>query len=453
MKHASTDPRWPLWFWALQLIPACVFIAYGVWRLKIGLNVEGTNLTSVLVVCLGGLWSVVVLAGLLMPNARRWLVQSRREWCLSAILSIVCLAVADLVLSLTGVVPTVDEQRARSLGYSYGKFTSYRLVPKKIPTVDGRVMHINNRGLRGAEIVPQKPAGHTRIIFLGGPYVFDFHGGNWPEMVGDLLKRRGRDVEVLNAGVPGYNSTHAQAALLTDYWILQPDIVFMCNAWNDVKYFARLNPAAPYRGLPPNEPISWRKDWRIYPTGIDRLFTASSIYRKFRDGLVRFLITEEGFKIYGVGFDDWRPENPDAFGIWGPQQYRLTLEVIAEITEQIHAQLVLCKQTRRSPGPGSAGVEVRDYTLRNTGLSQSALTRAYEVCDAVIDDIAQARDIFVVDMDKALSDRAEYFHDPVHFNPVGSAAAAQFVARQLDSHFFSDLNPQPAAPKTHLKTP
>ena len=453
MNHADTEPQWPLWIWALQLIPIGGVTAYGVIRLKLVFKDADAERITVLILCLSGIWTAVVLTALLKPNARRWLVRRRREWCLSAISAVVCLAVGDLVLSLTGVVPTVAEQRANSLGYSYGEFTSYRLVPKKIPTSDERAIHINKRGLRGAEIVPEKPADRIRILFLGGSHVFDFHGGNWPGMVEDLLTGRGHNVEVLNAGVPGYNSTHAQAALLTDYWILQPDIVFMCSAWNDVKYFARLSPASPNRGLPPNEPISWRKDWRIYPTGIDRLLTSSSIYRRFREGLVRFLITEEGFKIFGAGSDHWRPDNPDAFGAWGPQQYRLNLEVIAEISEQIQAQLVLCKQARRSSGRGTSGIDVHDYTLRNTGLSQSALTRAYEACDAIIDDIARARDVFVVDMDKALSQRADYFHDAVHFNPMGSAAAAQFVAKQLDTLFFDDPDSQPATPETHATTP
>ncbi|MCZ6771139.1 MAG: hypothetical protein O7G83_04000, partial [Proteobacteria bacterium] len=260
MNQAGAEPRWPLWIWGLQLFPAGGLLAYGGWRLRFALAGNGADLISILILCCAGLWLALVMTGLLTATARWWLVQRRREWCLSALTTIICLVIADLVFTMTGLVPTVEKQRAHSLGYSYGEFTGYRLVPKDVKVDGGPAIHINRRGLRGAEIIPEKPAGRTRIVFLGGSHVFDFHGGGWPGIVGDLLKGQGRDVEVLNAAVPGYSSTHAQAALLTDLWILQPDIVFMCSAWNDVKYFARLNPAAPFRGLPPIEPISWRKD-------------------------------------------------------------------------------------------------------------------------------------------------------------------------------------------------
>lgn len=77
---------------------------------------------------------------------------------------------------------------------------------------------------------------------------------------------------------------------------------------------------------------------------------------------------------------------------------------------------MLCKQARRTVGAGRSGAETREYALTNTGLSQSPLTRAYRACYDVIDDIARMRDVFVIDMDTALSDRGDYFHDAVHFN-------------------------------------
>ncbi len=50
------------------------------------------------------------------------------------------------------------------------------------------------------------------------------------------------------------------------------------------------------------------------------------------------------------------------------------------------------------------------------------LTILLHLAPGDLNNIARARDLFVVDMDTVLSDHAEYFRNAVHFNPVGSAA-------------------------------
>jgi len=130
------------------------------------------------------------------------------------------------------------------------------MVPKDILVDDGTPIHIDKRGFRGPGISTVKPPGTTRIVFLGGSHVFDYLGGSWPMMAGDELRGRGREIEVISAGVPGHGSTDSLAKLLTDIWGLAPDIVFFCQAWNGIKSFTRLSPALPYRGRPPEEPVS-----------------------------------------------------------------------------------------------------------------------------------------------------------------------------------------------------
>ena len=142
----------------------------------------------------------------------------------------------DVLVTALGWSPTVAEQRAHSITYTFGPFTSYRLIPKKILVKGGDPIHINRRGFRGAEIVGKKKPGNSRIVILGGSQVFDYNGGDWPAMLGEELRRRGHDVDVINAGVPGHDTTRSLVKLLTDIWTLEPDVIVLCQAWNDIKY-------------------------------------------------------------------------------------------------------------------------------------------------------------------------------------------------------------------------
>jgi len=266
-------------------------------------------------------------------------------------------------------------------------------------------------------------------------------------MVGDELRNRGHKVEVINAAVPGHNSTDSLGKLLTDIWLLDPDLVFLCHTWNDVKYFSALIPANPYRGLPPLEPVSWEIDWRLHPAGLDRLLSVSSIYRWIRVALIQFLITEEGRNIQvhqavpGVldrtSQRSDAPEQPDESRNSkpaGPRQFALNLRLIAALIREIGAELVLCRQARLESGSGTTGMSVENYAFRNTQLSLAELERAFATSNEAIDSLAVEEDLEVVDIHAALSSEARFFHDGIHFSPEGSHAVSVFVADALEDN-------------------
>lgn len=350
--------------------------------------------------------------------------------CLSAVVIVLCLAATDVALSLSGLVPTIEDQRARSIAYSFGLQTRHRLVAKDILVGDGGAIHINRRGFRGREIDTRKDPGVVRILFLGGSQVFGFRGGDWPSTVGEKLRRLGYAVETINAGVPGHTTFDSLGKLLADAWTLEPDIIVLCQAWNDIKYFRWLTAETPYRGPAPTRPLSWRKDWRLYPDGVDRVLSFSSIYRQFRWGIANLFYFEEGDR--RINADD--PAGPDnSITPWGPKQYRLNVNLIADLAESIGAELVICKQAKLATagGGGEAQKAAREYGRRNTGLVQKALMRAFATTYSIIDKIAEVRGIGVVDMNGALSGRKTYFRDGIHFSVAGGRAASELVAETL----------------------
>jgi lysophospholipase L1-like esterase len=419
------SPKWPLCLWSLQLLPSAFLVYFAIWRMNVGEAILSDPIVTLSALAVGGIWSLLVLASLLARRSRTWLVARRRDWSLSVLVIALCLVVADAALTAFGLVKTVASQRAESIEYTAATFTRFRLVPKDVVMPGDAPVHINNRGYRGPEIAARKRDGQIRMVFLGGSQVFDFYN-DWPGMAGEALRGRGLDVEVINAGAPGHDSTDSVGKLLTDVWTLEPDILFLCNAWNDIKYFSWLSPEDPYARLPLTAPQTVPQDWRIHPTGIDRLLTVSAIYRQFRWGFVQLAFAEEG----GRRAPDDRATSPARVGAWGPRQYRLNLALAASLARHIGAELVLCKQARL-PVPGGTGPAqegAREYAIRNWRMPVDQLMQAFDICDRIIEEVAAEAGLAVIDMNAALSGRGEYFADSIHFSRAGAGAAANHVA-------------------------
>ncbi len=87
----------------------------------------------------------------------------------------------------------------------------------------------SSRGYRSPETA-DKPPGAQRILALGDSFAFG-HGvpeeEAYPAALQRVLRERGRDVEVVNAGVPGYGTANACALLAADADALQVDAVVL----------------------------------------------------------------------------------------------------------------------------------------------------------------------------------------------------------------------------------
>jgi len=116
----------------------------------------------------------------------------------------------------------------------------WRLAPNRSLPVDrsrpflGEIA--NAAGLRGRELTPPRE-GVLRVLALGDSCTFGFAATEdeaWPARLEVLLRAGlGRDVEVFNAGVPGYSSFQGLGA--AERWMSQvsPDVVLLCFGWND----------------------------------------------------------------------------------------------------------------------------------------------------------------------------------------------------------------------------
>ena len=97
---------------------------------------------------------------------------------------------------------------------------------------------INNHGFRGADFAAEKPANTFRIMCLGASSTFGYlntDDGTYPVVLAGLLGPRlaGREIEVINAGIPHFTTDNILAALEQEVFDYEPDLVTIYTGCND----------------------------------------------------------------------------------------------------------------------------------------------------------------------------------------------------------------------------
>lgn len=266
----------------------------------------------------------------------------------------------------------------------------------------------NRYGLRGPEISMRKPPGTTRIAILGGSSVFGYLVSDSETAARRLeqhLRVAGAEVEVLNAGVPGYNlfqTTHRFRNLISRFEV---DLVVLYLGWNDLTYVVSDTPAAPrfQRGEP-------------YPSW-QRWLSASTLYGLFA---FRLLSPDAVF----VPPAATRAEPTTA----GAEQFRKNLAALIRDIRESGAVPVICSQVTaaRSAAPDP----VRAY-LGATAAQQEQNAALGRWLHRTLRDVAEAEDLQFIDAAERLTTTAEVLGDAVHLTDAGEAALANLLQEEL----------------------
>jgi lysophospholipase L1-like esterase len=322
---------------------------------------------------------------------------------------------------------TPEERRLRSLSYRPAVFARHVFAPRKIDAVGwgGARWPINQKGYRGREFEAEKPEGTVRIMFYGGSSVFDSHATDdqdWPHRIEKLLHDRGlKQVEVINAGIPGHASIDAVGRLLTEGQRFHPDYLVLYTGWNDIKTLhsdaSMLEQIRPYR--PKSDP-------RIHYTGsLDRLFcNISDMYLLLRTHYHRskLSIGDEGSRPQGEPVEKLSPLSL--------RQYRLNVETFVDLARNIGAEPILMPQARLVH-PDNTEDQRRRIRYDYVRLTHEALCRAFDKIDTTLREVAANKGARLLGASTRLNGREEYFLDHVHLNLAGSAALAAVLAPEL----------------------
>jgi lysophospholipase L1-like esterase len=152
---------------------------------------------------------------------------------------------------------------------------SYRLKPGLDANFHHARYQVNSIGLRGPEIASPKPAGESRILWLGDSIVFGI-GVNYENTLPALVERTAneststRNYRVVNMGVPSYNTEQELIQLETVGLKLQPDAVMLLFAVNDIEA----------KGWVFDKRASWAADFAQRSYALSTLFVLSRFARQ-----------------------------------------------------------------------------------------------------------------------------------------------------------------------------
>lgn len=119
----------------------------------------------------------------------------------------------------------------------YFKFPPDQTIQHGLPE-PGR---INNHGFRGPDFAAEKPPGVFRVVCMGGSSTFgytDRDTGTYPYLLQEHFDAQPGEtrVEVINGGIPHFNTDHLVAMLESEALTWSPDALTLYCAYNDATY-------------------------------------------------------------------------------------------------------------------------------------------------------------------------------------------------------------------------
>jgi lysophospholipase L1-like esterase len=119
----------------------------------------------------------------------------------------------------------------------------FSFIPGEVGFTADKLVRINARGLRGPLVPYARTPGRVRILFLGDSLVFGYGVGDDATVTARLaaaLAARGVPAEVVNAGVPAYDTELEARYLEHEGRRYAPDWVVVGVCWNDIVDVSRM---------------------------------------------------------------------------------------------------------------------------------------------------------------------------------------------------------------------
>ena len=288
----------------------------------------------------------------------------------------------------------------------------------------GQTFH-NSLGYRGDEISLEKPSNVYRIVALGGSSTYDVsiedNTKTFTAQLEKLLTEQYgyQNVEVINAGVPGYNSWEMLINLEFRVLDLNPDLIIIYEGTNDVH--ARLVEPSAYRG----DDSGRRQPWRIPPVPLWEhsafLRIVSRMTNFTRQVGVDDFVSSPTFLSWPYEFrlseNDLDPakileENP-------PVYFRRNLENMIAISDE-HDVDVLFVTWAYSP-------YLNDYA------SKTYYQQGFQENNEVVKEVANLHHVLLFDFAAVMPQDAKYWADGRHVNEAGALEKATLFAEFIDA--------------------
>jgi len=349
-----------------------------------------------------------------LPNSAKWAV-------------LVALALALVAIVVGSAELAFRVRQTLSYGTASTAEEVYRLderIDLRVPISNLKSGHIttNSLGFRGPEIQVPKPGGTVRIAFLGASTTWCAEVSSnemaWPHIATEELRRAfpGAAIDYVNGGVPGYVAKSSLRNLQYRVAPLQPDIIVIYHATNDMS--VELRELAAAKGVirkPQVEPPSWLSNYSLLWNLAEKNFRIWVAQHKAEANVERL---EVDASVLG------EPFRRDLTELVRTSQQHARVVAIATFSTQLRAGQAPEQQLRAS----ASALYYMPF------MSPSGLLASYARYNRIIREVAAATGAVLVDDENDVPGDAKHFADSVHFTDAGSRAMAARVSRALAPH-------------------
>jgi len=309
---------------------------------------------------------------------------------------------------------------------------------------------INPFGFRSSSMkTAQKPAGTTRIFFLGGSTtecVILPEEKTFPYLVEKKLSEAfpNKHFECINSGMSGTLAADMLATLIYKVMYYEPDIIFYMQAVNDLRYgaFPSYDPVnrPDYRRKSGHSNLSeeakellrkilkqsrfltlikWRIINRFFPPESERLKTKMDEYnesRKLRRDTPFTEVSES------KSLEDYVKYLKEMIYICKGHNIRLIL-----MTEPFIYQ-------KETPGEIDKNLWMGYFPKHGINLSNKFLSDEMNRFNGAVRQLAKEYNVELIDLEKEIPKNLTYFYDDVHFTPQGTYLVAKIIGNYLTEH-------------------
>lgn len=270
-------------------------------------------------------------------------------------------------------------------------------------------VRINEYGFRGEAPVVPKPEGRLRLWVLGGSTCFDIYARDdasaWPSLAAAKLEAAlpDREVDVVNAGIPGEVMLGSRDDLHRLGPTLSPDYVVIYHGPNDLRNLASRPPPA-------------MMDMRLLGADV-------ALFRVLRRGLTTDRPAPAGL-----------PAVPVALAELAPLESRL-LELV-EASRGLGAVPVLATHALRA-SPAATGAAARAQVAEAAmilGMDAPSTIAHFGAYNDMVRRLAAREHLPLAEVHDAVPHDPDYWGDATHFLRPGAEAAAEEVAATILDH-------------------
>ncbi len=325
----------------------------------------------------------------------------------------------------------------------------------------------NALGYRGEAIESPKPDHEFRIVCLGGSTTYGSkikdYKLSYPYLLQSALQQPDfAQVRVINAGMSGYTTWESLANLQLRILDLEPDLIIIYHAYNDVLARMVWPPDAyradnsGYRGPAYHaDPLTQKPFLSYFNLGRILLnhwsgYSAADLGKHYNPeaGTALHMAyhrqVAEGTYPSGI-FTDHPIE--DILATNHPIYFRQNLANMIHVAKAHQIQVLLATFVYNQTGYASNGQPV---------FKKTAIDHALEEHNRVVRQLAHDQQVHLLDLAGVFPQQSEYFYDYIHFTPSGNRIKAKLFAEVVRSTSLQRQHPDSLdteIPLTDTSTP